>query len=116
MKREVVFYTTSGGKCPIQDFLDCLPDKVFQKIAWVLKLLTELDKIPPTYFKKLAGTDNIWECRISFGANIYRLLCFLHNGSIIVLTNGFIKKSQKTPIDEIVKAEEYRNDYIRRMK
>jgi phage-related protein len=116
MKREVVLYTTSDGKCPVKEFLDSLPIKVFQKITWVLRLITELDRIPSNYFKKLIDTNNIWECRVTFGSNIYRLLCFIDNGSIVVLTNGFIKKTQKTPNDEIMKAEEYKKDYLKREK
>ena len=114
MDREIILYTTIDGKCPVQEFLDSLPQKVFQKIAWVLRLIAEIDKIPISYFKKLQNTDDIWECRIKFGSNIYRLLCFFSNGSIVVLTNGFIKKTQKTPKQEIDRAEEYKHDYLRR--
>ena len=116
MKREIILFTTKDGKCPIQEFLDGMPVKVFKKITWVLRLITELDKIPSNYFKKLIGSDDIWECRIIFSSNIYRLFCFFDNGSIIVLTHGFIKKTQKTPYDEIIKAEEYKKDYLRRLK
>ena len=64
MNRIVVFYRTSDGKCPVEDFLESLPGKVAQKIVWVLKLLEDLDVVPSLYFKKLIGTDEIWECRI----------------------------------------------------
>ncbi len=111
MKRTIYLYSTKDGRCPVQEFFDNLPVKVFKKISWILKLITELDKIPSTYFKKLIGSDDIWECRIIFSSNIYRLFCFFNNGSVIVLTHGFIKKAQKTPPDEILKAEEYKKDY-----
>jgi phage-related protein len=116
MEREIILYTTKDGKYPVKDFLDSLPNKVFKKIAWVLQLIVELDRIPSIYFKKLENTNDIWECRVSFGSNICRLLCFFRNGSVIILTNGFQKKSQKTPINEIEKAEEYKTDYLRRFK
>lgn len=53
MKRNVIFYRTVDGKCPVQDFLDSLPGKVAKKIVWVLKLLEDLDAVPSSYFKKL---------------------------------------------------------------
>jgi len=116
MKREIVLYTTQDGKCPVKEFLDSFPKKIFQKISWVLQLISEIDRIPSTYFKKLKETDNIWECRIKFGSDIYRLFCFFHNGSIIVLTHGFMKKSQKIPKSEISRAEQYKHDYEMRLK
>ena len=116
MEREIILYITQDGKCPVKEFLDSLPRKIFQKISWVLQLISEIDRIPTTYLKKLKDTDNIWECRIKFGSDICRLFCFFHNGSIIVLTHGFMKKSQKIPKSEIGRAEQYKRDYERRMK
>ena len=116
MKREIILYTTKSGKCPVKDFLDSLSKKVFQKISWVLTLITEVERIPVTYFKKLKDSDDIWECRIKFGSDIYRLFCFFRDGSIIVLTHGIIKKSQKTPSNEIKQAEQYKRDFERRFK
>ncbi len=114
MKKTVVFYRTKKDECPVQEFLDSLPGKVAQKVLWVLNLLEELDTVPSSYFKKLVNTDEIWECRIQAGSNTYRILCFQENNSIVVLTHGFAKKTQKTPQSEIDRAEEYRKDYLRR--
>ena len=114
MNRTVLFYKTADGRCPVQDFLDSLPGGVAQKIAWVLKLLEDLDIVPSSYFKKLTGTDEIWECRVQFGSNAYRLLCFFLDRSIVVLTHGFVKKSQKAPVHEIERAESYRRDFLKR--
>lgn len=97
----------------MQEFLDSLPGKVAQKIVWVLTLLEDMDIVPASYFKKLAGTEGIWECRIQFGSNAYRVFCFFLNNSV-VLTHGFVKKSQKTPAREIEKAEAYRRDFLKR--
>ncbi len=113
MNRTVIFYRTADGKCPVQEFLDSLPGKVAQKIAWVLRLLEDMDIVPASYFKKLAGTEDIWECRIQFGSNAYRIFCFFMNNSVI-LTHGFVKKSQKTPVGEIERAEAYRRDFFKR--
>ena len=114
MKRDVIFYRTAHGKCPVQDFLDSLPGKVARKIAWALKLLEDLDAVPSSYFKKLIGTEEIWECRIQFGSNAYRLLCFFLDRSVVVLTHGFVQKSQKMPVHEIEKAEADRRDFLKR--
>jgi len=111
--RTVTFYRTADGKCPVQEFLDSLPGKVAQKIVWVLTLLEDMDIVPASYFKKLAGTEGIWECRIQFGSNAYRVFCFFLNNSV-VLTHGFVKKSQKTPAREIERAEAYRRDFFKR--
>ena len=113
MNRTLIFYRTVGGKCPVQEFIDSLPGKVAQKIVWVLKLLEDLDIVPSSYFKKLVGTEEIWECRIQFGSNTYRIFCFFIDNSVI-LTHGFVKKSQKTPAGEIEKAEAYRRDFLKR--
>ena len=114
MSRSVIFYKTANGKCPVQDFIDSLPGKVAQKIAWVLRLLEDLDIVPSSYFKKLVGTEGIWECRIQLGSNAYRIFCFFLDNSIVVLTHGFAKKSQKTPAHEIERAEAYRKDFLKR--
>jgi len=114
VSKTVIFYRTVDGKCPVQDFLDSLPGKVVKKIVWVLKLLEDLDVVPSSYFKKLIGTEEIWECRIQFGSNAYRLLCFFLNRSVVVLSHGFVKKSQKTPVHEIKRAETYRRDFLKR--
>ena len=113
MNRTVLFYKTTDGKCPVQEFLDSLPGKVAQKIVWVLKLLEDLEIVPSYYFKKLVGTEEIWECRIQFGSNAYRIFCFFM-GSSVVLTHGFLKKSQRTPTHEIRRAETYRKDFFKR--
>ena len=93
---------------------EALPGKVAQKAAWVLRLLEDLEMVPANYFKKLIGTDDIWECRIQYGSNIYRIFCFFDSHSVIILTHGFEKKSMKTPRQEIERAETYRHDYLNR--
>jgi phage-related protein len=113
VNRTDLFYRTVDGKCPVQEFLDSLPGRVTQKIVWVLRLLEDMDIVPASYFKKLAGTEDIWECRIQFGSNAYRIFCFILNNSVL-LTHGFFKKSQKTPVREIERAEAYRRDFFKR--
>ncbi len=111
MKKEIIFYSKSSGERPVQVFLDALPAKVAQKVIWVLSLVEDLERVPAQYFCKLADTENIWEFRIKLGSNIYRVLAFW-DGNKVVLTHGFIKKTQKTPPQEIVRAESYRRDHL----
>jgi len=116
MGRTVTFYRTADGKCPVQNFLDSLSGKVARKVTWVLNLLEDLDTVPSTYFKKLVESEEIWECRIAFGSNAYRIFCFFAGGSVVVLTHGLVKKSRKTPKAEIERAEAYRRDFLKRRK
>ena len=57
--REIIFYRTLSGKCPVEEFLDLLDDKKVQKVLWVLRLVKEIKIVPKEYLKKLAGTDNL---------------------------------------------------------
>lgn len=110
--RTINFYKTRSNRCPVEEFLDSLSGKQAQKVAWVLQLVEELDIVPAQYFKKLVNTADIWEVRIQFGGNIFRLLGFFDGSMLIILTNGFAKKSQKTPQDEIALAEARKRDYF----
>lgn len=112
--REVIFYKTVKGICPVEEFLDSLTGKQAQKVTWVLQLVETLPLIPKQYFKKLDGTDDIWEIRINQGGNTFRLLGFFHKGNLIVLTNGFAKKSQRTPETEIEIANQRKKEYVSR--
>ena len=112
--KKINFYTTKNGKCPISDFLDSLSGKQVQKVAWVLQMIEELDVIPATYLKKLTNTDGIWEVRVQVSGNIFRLLGFFDGDNLVVLNNGFQKKTQKTPTKEIKIAEKRRKDYLLR--
>ena len=114
MKRSIKFYRTETGKCPVEEFLENLPGKVAQKVTWTLELIKSVDMIPRNYFKKLVNSKDIWECRVNYGSNIYRLFCFWDDDSLIILTHGLIKKTQKTPSAEIERAEQYKTDYFRR--
>ena len=114
MGKTIIFYRTADHKCPVQEFLDSLTAKTAQKVTWVLSLIEDLDVVPTTYFKKLIVSEEIWECRIQLGSNAYRIFCFFDGNSVVVLTHGLVKKTQKTPKGEIEKAESYRRDYLQR--
>jgi len=112
--RTIEFYRLAGGQCPVEEFLDSLNGKQAKKILWVLQLIEDLDMVPRQYFKKLVSSDDIWEIRIQSGNDIFRLLSFFYKGSILILTNGFAKKSQKTPQKEIALAVRRKADYFSR--
>lgn len=94
------------------DFYSELDKKVQTKIDYVFELVKSLDLIPKRFFKYLEGTDGIFEIRIEFESNIYRIFCFFDEGHLVVLMNGFQKKSQKTPKQEIELAEKLKRQYF----
>lgn len=114
--RSVVFYRTESGAAPIEEFLDSLTSKQAQRAAWVLRLIEDVDYVPAQYFKKLADTQDIWEVRVQVGSDIIRLLGFLFGSGCLVLTNGFQKKTRKSPPREIALAEQRRREYLNRSK
>lgn len=110
---EIVFYTKPDGTEPAKEFLLSLDVKMRARLVKIIELLsangTEL-RMP--YSEHLV--DGIFEVRAKVGSNITRVLYFFVSGRKIVLTNGFIKKTQKTPKNEIELAMRYRNDYLNR--
>ena len=97
----------------MEEFLDSLDPKQARKVAWVLQLVRDIPRPPKQYFKKLLGTE-LWEVRAEFGGNTFRLLGFYDGPSLVVLTSGFAKKTQKTPRREIESAENRMKEYLSR--
>ena len=112
--RRVIYYKTLSGESPVDDFLRSLSPKQFEKVVWVLAIIRDLPFVSNQYLKKLRGTDDIWEVRIDAGNDTFRLLGFFDKGNIVVLTNGFAKKTEKTPPVEIRLAEQRKNEYEER--
>ena len=110
----MAFYRLPNGQSPVETFLDSLTGKQAQKVLWVLQIIEELESIPRQYFKKLVDSEGIWEIRIQSGNDIFRLLGFFESGALLILTNGFAKKTQKTPPHEIELAIRRKNDYLAR--
>ena len=100
------------GKSATEEFIDSLDEKAQKKCLFVLGLAKDCGVLPAQYFKKLAGSDGIWEIRIQMGGQIYRLLCFWGAGNSLVLTHGFKKKTQKTPKAEIEIAQRWKKMYF----
>jgi phage-related protein len=104
------------GGCPLEEFLDSLNAKQAQKVLWMLRVVQELPRVPQQYLKKLEGTDDLWEVRAEFGGDAFRLLGLWDAGRLIILTDGFAKKTQKTPEREIALAEQRKRDHLNRRK
>jgi phage-related protein len=96
------------------DFYEEQSEEVQEKIEWTLQLIRIVRRVPEKYFKHIEGTTGLYEIRIELGNSIFRIFSFFDRGNLIVLGNGFQKKTQKTPKQEIRKAikimEEYFND------
>ena len=93
------------------DFFAMQKQKVKDKIIWTLKLIETIQHVPEEYLKHLEGTDGLYEIRVQHGSDIFRIFCFFDQGKLIVLANGFQKKTQKTPKAEIEKAIKIRKEY-----
>jgi phage-related protein len=90
--------------------------KVKDKIIWTFDLIEELQRVPETYLKHLENTDALYEIRIQLGSDIFRIFCFFDQGQLVVLANGFQKKTQKTPQKEIDKALKIKEEYFNEKK
>jgi len=99
-----------------EDFLTRQGEKVKEKIFWIFLLIEEVQHVPETYLKHLEGTDGLYEIRIQFASDIFRIFCFFDEGKLVVLANGFQKKTQKTPKTEIVKALKIKEEYYENKK
>jgi phage-related protein len=94
------------------DFFNAQTEKVKDKIDYVLFLVTVADKIPKKFFDQITGYEGLFEIRIEFESNIFRIFCCFDEGNLVVLFNGFQKKTQKTPKKEIEKAKRIKEEYF----
>ncbi len=94
------------------DFFGTLKEDVKKKFNWTLKLIATLERVPVKYFKHIKNSSGLYEIRVESGGNIFRVFCFFDKGKIIILINGFQKKSQKTPKKEIEMAEKLKKQYF----
>lgn len=110
---EIIFYKNEKGEKPVEEFLDNLNDKMRSKMLLSIRIVREYGhhtRMP--YSREL--DDGLFELRAKVGSDISRVIYFFVVGKKIVLTNGFVKKTQKTPRSEIEKAKRYREDYLSR--
>jgi phage-related protein len=93
------------------EFYEKQKQKVKDKILWTFRIIETQQQIPTDYLKHMEGTEGLYEIRVQQGNDIFRVFCFFDEGKIIVLSNGFQKKTQKTPKNEIEKALKIKREY-----
>jgi len=106
-KRVIKFY-----KHYFNEFYVAQNEKVRRKIAQTLVWLQTLDRLPVTILKSIEGKRGLYEIRVEFSGDIFRIFCCFDSGSLVILLNGFQKKTQKTPASEIEKAEKLMKEYF----
>ena len=106
-KREIKFY-----KHYFNEIYVAQTDKVRKKIAQTLVWLQTLDRLPITILKSIEGKKGLFEIRVEFGGDIFRVFCCFDEGSLVIRFNGFQKKTQKTPSGEIEKADRLMKEYF----
>jgi len=95
-----------------KDFFESQNERVKEKIVHVLFLVSTTQRIPRKFFEHIEGTEGLYCIRIEFESNIYRIFCCFDEGKLIILFNGFQKKTQKTPAAEIEKALKIKREYF----
>jgi phage-related protein len=94
------------------DFFSTLKPEVRKKFNWTLKLIATVERVPIKFFKYMEGTSGLYEIRVEVGSDIYRVFSFFDKGHLIILINGFQKKTPKTPKSEIELAEKLKKEYF----
>lgn len=107
MKRNIFYF-----KDYFREFFNTQTEKVKDKIDYVLFLVTVAERIPKKFLNSMVGYNGLWKIRIEFESNIYRIFCCFDKGNLVVLFNGFQKKSKKTPKKEIEKAMKIKEEYF----
>ena len=93
-------------------FFDTLKPEVQRKFNWTLQLIATVDKVPKKYFDHMTNSSGIFEIRVEVGSDIFRVFSFFDKGYLIILINGFQKKTQKTPKNELELAEKLKKQYF----
>ena len=86
-------------------------NRVKEKILWTIRLIEDVEVVPSIYLKSITGINGIYEIRIQTGSDIFRIFCFFDKENLVVIGNGFQKKTQKTPKNEIIKAIQIKLNY-----
>lgn len=106
--REVIAY-----KNYFESFLREQPQKVQDKIFKIIEAIEILERVPINYLKHLAGTNGMYEVRINLAGNIWRVFCFFDRDRLVILLNGFVKKTRRTSREELSKAIKLMNEYYK---
>ena len=98
------------------EFYTTQTDEVRRKINQVLKLVETQERIPKKFLRSIETVEGLFEIRIEMASNIYRIFCCFDKGNLVVLFHGFQKKSQKTPANQIARAEKLKQEYFNEKK
>ena len=93
------------------NFFNAQKEEVRKKLNWTLQLISIQERIPEKFFKHITGSDALFEIRVEVGSDIFRVFSFFDKGNLVVLVNGFQKKTQKTPQNQLNLAEKIRKEY-----
>ncbi len=107
MARTIIFYQNH-----FIDFYKELNPKIKEKVKYVLELIKQVERVPEKFLAPMTGYEGLFEIRIEYQSNIFRVFCCFDQGQLIVLFNGFQKKSQKTPKAEIERAMKLKTEYF----
>jgi len=116
MKEKEKFRTIIFYKDYFQTFFVKQNKKVKAKIVWTFDLIEDLQRVPETNLKHIENTEGLYEIRVQLGSDIFRIFCFFDKGQLVVLANGFQKKTQRTPKKEIELALKIKEEYETNMK
>lgn len=105
-KRQLIFFRNY-----FYDFFEAQPDKVKSKIDYILFLIRIAEKIPKKFFEQITDYEGLYAIRIEFESKIFRIFCCFDAGNLIVLFNGFQKKTNKTPKKELEQAMKIKKEY-----
>jgi phage-related protein len=111
MVRKIIFYENH-----FIEFYQSQNEKVKSKIQYVFELIKQVERVPEKFLKHLEGTDGLFEVRVEYQSNIFRIFCCFDEGKLVVFFNGFQKKTQKTPKKEIEKGERLMKEYFQTKK
>jgi phage-related protein len=107
MPRVIIFHGSH-----FMDFYQRQNEKTKDKILYVLDLIKQVDRVPEKFLKSISGAKGLFEIRVEYHSDIHRIFCCFDKGMLVVLLNGFTKKSQKTPKEELAKAEKLMKEYF----
>ena len=109
--RQVVAYANY-----FKDFKKTLSKETLQKIYQIFIYIMTQEQVPVKFLKAITGVAGLYEIRVEEGGNIYRIFCCMDEGRLVILFNGFQKKTQKTPLGEIERAKRIMNEYFAQKK
>jgi phage-related protein len=106
-KRIIIFHGSY-----FMDFYLKQSPKVQEKIEFAFKVIKTVDRVPEKFLKHISGTEGLYEIRVEYHGNIFRVFCCFDEGNLVVLFNGFQKKTQKTPAQELTTAKKIMSEYF----